>query len=320
MKKKTTIVTIALLVFNFSCTQNQQKYSELVSEASKLYENGEYLKSGQKYSHAFTALENKAIVKDRYNAARAYSLANEVDSAFIQLFKISKKENYSDYKQIRTDPTLTSLHSDKRWDVVVENVKANKIALMATLDTILQDDQKYRGMINEIADTYGWQSEELKAHWKVINEKDSINLMKVERILDQHGWLSSDRVGIQGNVTLFLVIQHADLETQLKYLPVVRKAVEKGDAQAKHLALLEDRVAIRQGKKQIYGSQVRKDPETDEFYVLPLKDPEDVDKRRAEVGLGNLQSYVAQWGIIWNAKAYKKKLPEIEAKSSERTH
>ena len=185
-------------------------------------------------------------------------------------------------------------------------------SLSAILDTIYQEDQKYRLQSNKIEKKYGLESEEFKAHWKTIKEKDSINLIKVKKILDERGWLGADIIGRQGNATLFLVIQHADLETQEKYLPMMREAVKKGNAIPSSLALLEDRVALRQGKKQIYGSQMLRDPETGFYYVAPLKDPDNVDKRRKKVGLRKLQDYISYWGLTWDIEEYKKQLPEIE--------
>lgn len=185
--------------------------------------------------------------------------------------------------------------------------------LVKILEEIYEEDQGLRNQISEVEDKYGRQSEEMKAHWALIQKKDSINLIKVQKILDEHGWLGSDIVGVQGNMTLFLVIQHSDLEIQEKYLPMMREAVEKGNAKARNLALLEDRVALRQGKRQIYGSQIGRHPETGEYYISPLRDPENVDKRRAKVGLGKIQDYVSQWNIEWNAKEYKECLPQLEA-------
>jgi hypothetical protein len=153
----------------------------------------------------------------------------------------------------------------------------------------------------------------MKSLWNFIYEKDSINLIKVKFILNKYGWLGSDIVGEQGNTTLFLVIQHADLVTQENYLPMMRIAVKNGKAKGSSLALLEDRVALREGKKQIYGSQIVRDEATQKSYVSPLEDPENVDKRRAEVGLEPLAEYVIQWKIIWNVEQYKKNLPVIEA-------
>lgn len=94
----------------------------------------------------------------------------------------------------------------------------------------------------------------------------------------------------------------------------MREAVKNGNANGADLALLEDRVALRTGKKQIYGSQIWRDPETGKFHVMPLDDPDNVDERRAAVGLGKLQDYISIWGVKWDAEEYKKELPEIEAK------
>jgi hypothetical protein len=322
MNKKTVLAIVGFLAFNFCFGQSQQKYSELVNEASNYFESKEYLKSGQKYSEAFASLGDRGAVHDRYNAACAWALANKVDSAFVQLYRIAKKGNYTNYNQLTTDLSLNRLHSDKRWKQVVEIVKLNKEkaeanldkALVAILDTVYQEDQKYRQQIEGIADNYGWESEEMKAHWTIINKIDSINLIKVKKILDEHGWLGSDIIGSKGSEALFLVIQHSDLATQEKYLPLMRDAVKKGKANSSALALLEDRVALRQGKKQIYGSQVEQDTQTGKYYILPLEDPDNVDKRRSEMGLGKLQDYVSIWNITWDVEEYKKKLPEIEAK------
>jgi hypothetical protein len=186
--------------------------------------------------------------------------------------------------------------------------------LASILEAIYQDDQTYRQQVGEVEEKYGRESDEMKAHWKLISEKDSVNLIKVKKILDERGWLGPKIIGNEGNSTLFLVIQHADLETQEKYLPMMREAVSKENAKASSLALLEDRVALRKGQKQIYGSQIGRDQETGEYYVLPLIDPDNVDQRRAKVGLGTIQDYISNWEMTWDVEAYKKKLPEIEAK------
>ena len=158
------------------------------------------------------------------------------------------------------------------------------------------------------------KSKEMKNHWRAIQKKDSINLIKVKAILDTYGWLGADVVGEQGNSTLFLVIQHSDQATQERYLPMMREAVKNGKAQSSSLALLIDRVALGQGKRQIYGSQIGRDPETQVYYVSPLEDPDNVDKRRAEVGLGPLAEYLNHWQIKWDVEQYKKDLPKLEEK------
>ena len=89
--KKNIVFPFLLALLGFSAfAQDQQKYSALVNEAMTLYDGKEYLKSGQKFSEAFVALGNRGMVNDRYNAACSWALAGQVDSAFVQLFKIAQ--------------------------------------------------------------------------------------------------------------------------------------------------------------------------------------------------------------------------------------
>ncbi len=320
MKIKLLITIIGLLAFNLTFGQNQEKYPEFVKEASNLYDSKEYKKSANKYKEAFDQIDGKAYPNDRYNAACSYALAEDTENSFYHLFRLANDSEYKNYGHITTDSDLNILHKDKRWNELITIVKSNKEEaekdldkpLVATLDSIHQEDQKYRQQINEIEKKYGWKSDEMTAHWKIINEKDSINLIKIEKILDERGWLGTNIIGAQGNSTLFLVIQHSGIETQLKYLPMMREAVKIGNARASSLALLEDRVALRQGKRQIYGSQIHSDKNGEKF-VAPLIDPENVDTRRAEVGLGTLADYIGHWDLTWDIKKHKERVAKIEA-------
>jgi hypothetical protein len=218
---------------------------------------------------------------------------------------------------------LDALHNDKKWlpfvnemQKIVDVKEANlDKPLQAELLAIYEDDQGIRRTFIKAQKDYGFQSKIVDSLGRIMMHKDSVNLIKVTKILDKHGWVGADKVGGQANQTLFLVIQHSDLPTQQKYLPMMREAVKNKNASSSALALLEDRVALGEGKKQIYGSQIGFDKETNTNYVLPLEDPDTVDQRRASVGLGLLADYVKNWNIVWNVEEYKKQLPELEAKS-----
>jgi hypothetical protein len=314
------LLFISLMTTLFCHAQLSKEYMINIQKSDSLYNIKEYKSAALCYSAAFKSNGWKATTNDRYNAACTWALANISDSAFYHLTKLVTKVNYSNYEHITTDTDLNSLHNDKRWNPLLELVKINKQKaeanynkpLMAQLDTIFTEDQKYRVAIHDVEKKYGLGSPEVKKQWKFIESKDSINLVQVSKILDKYGWLGADAIGPKGNSTLFLVIQHADLKTQQKYLPIMREAVKNKKAYGADLALLEDRVAFRQGKRQIYGSQIGTDPTTQKYYVLPLEDPDNVDKRRAEVGLSPLADYVNHWQIIWNVEQYKKDLPKLE--------
>lgn len=181
-------------------------------------------------------------------------------------------------------------------------------------------DQQYRNQIDEIQNRYGGDSKEMKLLFSNMKETDSADLVQIDTIIKKYGWLGYNTIGEQANTTIFMVIQHSDLSVQLKYLPLLREAVKIGNAKARHLALLEDREALRQGKKQIYGSQMVWNMKTNTSYIAPLEDPANVDKRRVAVGLQPLSEYLASQGIKWNLEQYKKDLFSSEKDSLHLKH
>lgn len=184
--------------------------------------------------------------------------------------------------------------------------------LKKELLVIWNDDQDIRNEYLKAREKLGESDPKVENIAKIMRYRDSIHLVKVTKILDEEGWIGKDKIGVLGSNTLFLVIQHSDLKTQQKYLPMMRNAVKDGKTELSWLALLEDRVALGEGRKQIYGSHVFGNKETKKNYVAPLDDPDNVDKRRSEVGLEPMASYLEKWNIIWNVEEYKKQLPEIE--------
>jgi hypothetical protein len=301
-----------------SFAQDNIKYASLIKEANAFYKAKEYKQSALKYEEAFVALGNRGMINDHYNAACSWALVPQIDSSFIHLFRITANGHYKNYQHITTDTDLTILHTDKRWQEVINSVKKSKEKeeinwnrpLIAVLDTVRKDDQQYRQQLRSVEAEYGRNSKEMKAHWKTIQEKDSINLIKVRNILDTQGWLGTDVIGRDGNSTLFLVIQHADFKTQRKYLPMMRKAVKNQNANASSLAMLEDRVALRQGKRQLYGSQIGRDT-TGAYYVLPLVKPHQINKRRAKMGLGSLEKYIGHWKLTWDIDRHKQRIKQL---------
>ncbi len=316
---KTFLISISLLasVNSFSQNEDMTKYDSLINVALNFYELKDYKSSANSYSEAFKSIGWKSYPRDKYNAACTWSLANQPDSAFYYLEKIVTKLKYSDLNSISTDKDFISIHQDKRWKSTIKKVKANKAEIEKDYDHKIEkilaqiniDDQQDRGQLGVIEEKYGHNSKQMDSLWQVINVKDSLNLIKVEKILSKKGWLSPKVIGYNGVGTIFLVIQHADLKTQEKYLPMMREANKKGEFESSSLALLEDRVANRNGKLQIYGSQIGYDQSAQVYYLLPVEDPDNLDKRRELMNLGPISDYLSNWDIPWDLEAYKQKLP-----------
>ena len=307
MKKILSIIPVLLLLAQFAFAQNTSaEYLSMIGKADSLYNAKDYKASGIAYSSAFKFNGGEGSNNEKYNAACSWALAGNADSAFHYLAEIIHRvHGYDNYDHITHDSDLKGLYSDKRWNPLIAEVKKNEETadaklnkpLVAELKQIWKDDQGPRMEIDSVQKTYGGNSDQMKELWKKMERLDSLNLIKVTAILDKHGWLGPDSIGPRGTQTLFLVIQHSDLKTQEKYIQGLRDAVKRGDGFPNQLALLEDRVAMREGKKQIYGSQIGMDTKTGKAYIFPIEDEANVDKRRASVGLEPLKDYVKHWNI-----------------------
>jgi hypothetical protein len=297
-------------------------YTANVNKAWDLYNQKDYINSAKTYSLAFALNDGKGTQTDRYNAACSWALAGNTDSAFHYLFGAAEKNSYDNYSHITTDTDLDTIHKDPRWEKVLAIVSKNKEKaeanynkpVLAILDIIYKDDQRTRKGIVELIKKEGMESDTVKARLKEMDMYDSINLVKTQKILDEYGWPGFDQVGRIGALTIFLVIQHSPLRVQQKYLPAMREAVKNKQASAANLALLEDRVALGEGRKQIYGSQIHSDKITNQPFLAPLEDPDHVDERRKAVGLGSLAEYLKGFGLTWDVEAFKKQQEEKETK------
>jgi hypothetical protein len=304
-----SIAILSLFIVHLASAQTTSgQYDKQIQKAFSLYEAKDYKTSAETYDAAFKANHNIGKTDDRYNAACSWALAGNADNALANLQIIVADGTYDNYSHITTDTDLKSLYVDKRWQPLIADVKHNQEKaeaklnkpLTAELKQVYTDDQGDRRQLESVDKQYGRDSKEIKALWDTIAKKDADNIIKVTNILDRHGWLGADSVGKMGELTLFLVIQHADLKVQEKYLPGMREAVKKGNANPANLALLEDRVAMGEGKKQIYGSQIGRDMKTGKYYVNPIEDEPNVNKRRASVGLPPLEDYAKNWGIDYH--------------------
>jgi hypothetical protein len=175
------------------------------------------------------------------------------------------------------------------------------IDLKTELEAMFDTDQAYRNEMQNIALKHGSNSPEVIELWKKQQAIDEANIKRLGEIIETHGWPGRRVVGDKAAIAAFLVVQHAEYAHQKQYLPLLRAAVAGGEARAEDLALLEDRVLMREGKKQLYGSQLQEDGKGGwEFY--PIEDERNVDKRRKAVGLPLLAEYAKRFGFEYHPK------------------
>jgi hypothetical protein len=125
---------------------------------------------------------------------------------------------------------------------------------------------------------------------------DADNTAWMKSLVAEHGWPRISDVGAEGSGNAWLLVQHADQDVafQERCLELLRDAVIAREADGKHLAYLEDRVAMHRGRPQRYGTQFRS-REGGGFEPYTLEDPARVDEWRAAVGLEPLAEYAQRF-------------------------
>ncbi|MBL7806817.1 MAG: hypothetical protein JNN28_03325, partial [Saprospiraceae bacterium] len=166
------------------------------------------------------------------------------------------------------------------------------------LKILLEKDQSPRLQLEEIEAKYHRDSPEYQAFMRSWMDNDSICLQQAEAIIAKYGYPGKTMVGEYSNV-IWLIIQHAPLEKQEHYFPLIDEAAQKGELDKSAWALLVDRIRMYKGQPQIYGSQVVPDPATGKMKFHTIEDEPNVNKRRAEVGLGPLEEYAKRMGVEW---------------------
>jgi len=304
------LLLCSTIVFGQQPTQQLDwtEYFHKIEVANSLYLNKEFSRSATAYSDAFNFINQGFSLGHRYQAACAWAMSGQKDSALNNL-AIEVKAGFNEYKKMKEDEALLILYNEKQWKELVTKVKENQKAenkrlgkfknTKLRLEEILFLDQLYRKDYMYVWRKFGDKSAQWQDLIRKMTIQDQSNLKYVSRILKKHGWISYDTIGYKANQALFLIIQHADSGTQEKYLPLLRQAVKDHKASGSELALLEDRFLIKHGKNQIYGSQVNCDSTGKNCWVFPIDDEVNVDKRRIEVGLQPLAEYLKEWNIVY---------------------
>jgi hypothetical protein len=132
-----------------------------------------------------------------------------------------------------------------------------------------------------------------EAVMKRMERIDADNSARIKAIVTRFGWPGPALVGKDGTEAAFLLVQHADHETQKAMLPIVTKAFRSGELSGPNYALLADRVLVRDGKPQIYGTQAKafNQWKGEEPVFEPIQDEANVDVRRRDVGLPPMAEY-----------------------------
>ena len=169
--------------------------------------------------------------------------------------------------------------------------------LRAELLEMGRRDQEIRDKLVPLLSTQssGRPSEEFMALVTQQRAVDKTNISRLGEIVEAHGWPGKTLVGEEASNVARMLVQHADSEHQKRYLPILKAAASAGEASAWGVAMLEDRIRINSGEKQLYGSQFERGPDG-QCRITPMDDPSRVDERRQAVGLPPMREYLRELG------------------------
>ncbi|QES89706.1 DUF6624 domain-containing protein [Rhizosphaericola mali] len=292
-------------------------------EANDLYSEGKYKEALLAYSETFSNYPLDSVDPTSfYKAAEDACKLNELDSAIKYLGFYAEMCKVPQLTIMRLNVNFKKLHSFIQWpefekllqqkDDSIAQLNHYNLALRHQLDEMWYDDQHYRYLVTFDSSIIE-DSKKVDSLWTLADISDSINIMRLKKLLDQYGWLTKKQVGDVSFVQ-WMIIQHSDKSIIDKYLPLLKKQAEKGEVKKADVALTIDRANIYAGKKQIYGSQITyadKDKGRP-AYIAPLEDPDNVDARRAKMDLEPIAKYAKSKGIYWDLEAYKRNLPQFE--------
>jgi len=118
------------------------------------------------------------------------------------------------------------------------------------------------------------------------------NAARIKELLAIHGWPDESIAGKDGAEAAWLIVQHAigDRELQSQALGMLRACEATSSVPLWHAAYLEDRIAMYEGRPQLYGTQWLDDSRDGRIRPWNLAEPERVNQLRAAVGLGPLHA------------------------------
>ena len=258
----------------YAAPASQGEYWALMFHADSLFEDGLYGEAKQTYDLAFT--EDRYILPYHLSEVARKMMGIRNDNAALAYLNHRVKMEPDFYEEPSTCPFPalrdTFEARQHRWNY--------DLAQKHYLEWIFERDNHDRVLWNQAANRRHESPERVERLARRAMDTDSTNLEMVTQILAEMGYPRKSRVGDFASQAVWLVIQHSDLEVQKQYLPQLEAAARNGDLPPAMIATLKDRIDVREGRPQKYGTQWGMDGK-----LCPLLDASRVNEWRQEVGL-----------------------------------
>ena len=116
--------------------------------------------------------------------------------------------------------------------------------------------------------------------------------------IDERGWPAPSVVGREAAGAAWLILQHSPFhDWHREMLPTIERLAERGELPRGELATYTDRVLVRAGERQRYGTQF--DIANGRLVPAPVEDLAGLDARRAAIGMPPMAEYVRVLGEMY---------------------
>jgi hypothetical protein len=266
------VLALSLILF-LALPAGAQTFQELFDQGAAAYGSDWALCAERFGAAGKAATHDRQAARAFFAAAACAAGAGQKEAAFGYLDQAAAR-GHDDMDRATGNPQIQSLQDDPRWKTFLQGVETRHAEREkknnAELTRLYEDDQ---------ADRAGGTSTMEKADWTTIDARDKARQERVHQILAQGGARTADDY-----YHAAMVFQHGDADEEIaKAHELSLKAAELDPEHpaARWLAAAsKDRLLMRQGKPQLYGTQFKK--AADGKWVLHEVDPSVTDEERAK--------------------------------------
>lgn len=118
-----------------------------------------------------------------------------------------------------------------------------------------------------------------------MREENRVLISELDDLVSRCGWPTTTEYGDKAPQYAALLVQHAELDVQLRYYPIMQAAANANELPFRFVAALDDRIRYFQKRPQLYGSQIVDDEVNGGLKLWDVEDPSRLDERRNKAGM-----------------------------------
>lgn len=183
--------------------------------------------------------------------------------------------------------------ADKFFEIQIRSASTNPLA---SIEFISTDCNNLDAIFQEVHDS----DQQVRTGDGDMSSVDAKNRQIVISSIFNCGWSE------QHLETIWLVFQHSPSGIMAYFYPYLKNYSEEGRLSKSSMALMEDRLLMNNGYKQIYGSQISGG------ILFDMEEPDSVNARRKTMNLGPIEDYLLHFDLDWGEELTRLKAMEGE--------